>query len=255
MPRWIRHRAKSTDGRLAPMLPDDLFEASHDAGQVAAPPELMAAEKAYIDKYRCNTSRPADAPLLGLALSGGGIRSASIALGVMQALAAAGKLKKFDYLSTVSGGGYIGSSLTWFTSRPWTINGRSEQFGTGDGTRNVPVFPFGTRGPVTPPPHPLGTPELLLRYLSHHANYLEPTKGLSIVHPLKGINILAAVAVVLRGIVVNLFIWVTLMAFIFLMAILLAPQDWQLADNARIPGAFSLALLSSALMVLAFCAV
>jgi len=48
----------------------------------------------------------------GLALSGGGIRSATFCMGVMQALNAAGVLEKFDYLSTVSGGGYIGSSMT-----------------------------------------------------------------------------------------------------------------------------------------------
>src|ERR1043166_3683228 len=44
-----------------------------------------------------------------LCISGGGIRSASFALGVVQRLAEAGFLKKFDYLSTVSGGGYLGS--------------------------------------------------------------------------------------------------------------------------------------------------
>src|SRR4029077_8476295 len=40
--------------------------------------------------------------LTGLALSGGGVRSATFNLGMLQALAAAGKLKAFDYLSTVS---------------------------------------------------------------------------------------------------------------------------------------------------------
>lgn len=48
---------------------------------------------------------------LGLALSGGGIRSATFNLGLLQALAARKKLKDFDYLSTVSGGSYIGSFL------------------------------------------------------------------------------------------------------------------------------------------------
>jgi len=47
----------------------------------------------------------------GLALSGGGIRSATFNLGVLQALAQAGVLKDIDYLSTVSGGGYTGSLL------------------------------------------------------------------------------------------------------------------------------------------------
>src|SRR5262245_7660408 len=41
--------------------------------------------------------------LTGIALSGGGIRSATFCLGVLQALAKADLLKRFDYLSTVSG--------------------------------------------------------------------------------------------------------------------------------------------------------
>lgn len=48
----------------------------------------------------------------GLALSGGGIRSATFALGCLQALASASRLQRFDYLSTVSGGGYIGGWLS-----------------------------------------------------------------------------------------------------------------------------------------------
>ncbi len=50
--------------------------------------------------------------LVGLALSGGGIRSATFNLGFLQALCRHGILKNVHYLSTVSGGGYIGSSLT-----------------------------------------------------------------------------------------------------------------------------------------------
>src|SRR5262245_45513372 len=46
-----------------------------------------------------------------LCLSGGGIRSAAFALGALQALASRGLLARFHYLSTVSGGGYIGSWL------------------------------------------------------------------------------------------------------------------------------------------------
>lgn len=53
------------------------------------------------------------ARLTGLAFSGGGIRSATFNLGVLQALARLKLLGQFDYLSTVSGGGYIGS---WFVA-------------------------------------------------------------------------------------------------------------------------------------------
>lgn len=52
-----------------------------------------------------------------LCLSGGGIRSATFGLGILQALAAAGELRRFDYLSTVSGGGYIGAWLTAWSHR------------------------------------------------------------------------------------------------------------------------------------------
>src|SRR6185295_782890 len=48
-----------------------------------------------------------------LCLSGGGIRSATFALGVLQGLAYVGVVGSLDYLSTVSGGGYIGG---WFTA-------------------------------------------------------------------------------------------------------------------------------------------
>jgi hypothetical protein len=52
-----------------------------------------------------------DGAKVGLAISGGGIRSATFGLGVIQALTREGLLPRIDYLSTVSGGGYIGSFL------------------------------------------------------------------------------------------------------------------------------------------------
>ncbi|MEE9337475.1 MAG: patatin-like phospholipase family protein [Methylococcaceae bacterium] len=50
--------------------------------------------------------------LVGLAFSGGGIRSATFGLGVLEALKNQNLLQKIDYLSTVSGGGYIGAWLS-----------------------------------------------------------------------------------------------------------------------------------------------
>ena len=49
--------------------------------------------------------------LVGLSLSGGGIRSATFCLGVLQRLKEMDLLRRMDYLSTVSGGGYIGAWL------------------------------------------------------------------------------------------------------------------------------------------------
>ena len=62
--------------------------------------ELQAYYKAALDKNQA-----------ALCLSGGGIRSAAFSLGVLQALARKQLLTGFHYLSTVSGGGYIGGWL------------------------------------------------------------------------------------------------------------------------------------------------
>jgi hypothetical protein len=51
-------------------------------------------------------------PLSALCLSADGIQRAAFALGVLQALATSNLLGEFHYLSTVSGGGYMGSWLT-----------------------------------------------------------------------------------------------------------------------------------------------
>ena len=76
-------------------IPDRLFESE---------------EKEIVDRRGKNESELNNA--VGLALSGGGIRSATFALGVAQVLARRGVLARTDYLSTVSGGGYLGSFLS-----------------------------------------------------------------------------------------------------------------------------------------------
>ena len=52
---------------------------------------------------------PEEENWFGIALSGGGIRSATINLGFLKTLNRFGILKKADYLSSVSGGGYTHS--------------------------------------------------------------------------------------------------------------------------------------------------
>jgi len=77
--------------------------------------KIIEAERPFIDARRAKNRGQGDrtqAPLTGLALSGGGIRSASVCLGGLQALHRKVGIAGVDYLSTVSGGGYIGSSLT-----------------------------------------------------------------------------------------------------------------------------------------------
>ena len=71
---------------------------------------------AFDEELRELRTRPAGEPggddRVGLAFSGGGIRSATFGLGVLEALKQRGLLKSVHYLSTVSGGGYIGAWLS-----------------------------------------------------------------------------------------------------------------------------------------------
>jgi len=85
--------------------------------------EVFPAELEEIRRRRGNVGDPRPLPreggrpstnhdLMGLAFSGGGIRSAAFSLGVAQHLIASGGFRKVDYVSTVSGGGYAGSCLS-----------------------------------------------------------------------------------------------------------------------------------------------
>jgi len=83
-------------------------------------PEQMEAKEAKAVEQRRQAALLTPGPTMarrlpedavGLALSGGGIRSATYCLGALQALSAAGRLRAIDFMSTISGGGYIGSFL------------------------------------------------------------------------------------------------------------------------------------------------
>lgn len=77
--------------------------------------EMDSAEKMRVRERRRAyelTHANEDENAVGLALSGGGIRSATLSLGVIQVLEEQGLLKEVDFLSTVSGGGYTGGFLS-----------------------------------------------------------------------------------------------------------------------------------------------
>ena len=82
-----------------PLLFDSVLKAEHEAIRPDEDPDKPGS------------------PWSALCVSGGGIRSATFALGVLQGLAERRVLGEFDYLSTVSGGGYIGSWLTAWKQR------------------------------------------------------------------------------------------------------------------------------------------
>lgn len=86
-----------------------------DAGQTScsnASGGAFAQEQALISERRKLTpTGQSTRDVYGLALSGGGIRSATFSLGVLRGMAKQSALHLFDYLSTVSGGGYIGAAF------------------------------------------------------------------------------------------------------------------------------------------------
>jgi Patatin-like phospholipase len=86
------------------------------------PAALAGAEADLVKARRERASVEDGEPLVGVALSGGGLRSAILSLGALQALAHRGVLAKVDYLSTVSGGGYAGIFLGGLFARPATAD-------------------------------------------------------------------------------------------------------------------------------------
>lgn len=74
--------------------------------------------EAEMGQLKDQTTHPLHAhALAGLALSGGGIRSASFAIGALQAMSSKAVLPVFDYISSVSGGGYAASWLAAWAYR------------------------------------------------------------------------------------------------------------------------------------------
>jgi hypothetical protein len=81
------------------------------AGQSGTSVESLVAQRRKNYQDDDNSIPQGSAELWGIALSGGGIRSATFSLGLLRSLAEGGALPRFDVLSTVSGGGYVGSML------------------------------------------------------------------------------------------------------------------------------------------------
>ena len=96
-----------------------------------------------------------------LCLSGGGIRSASFSVGVLQALARLGVLRRLDYLSTVSGGGFAGA---WLTA--WLYRARTDPAAA----RELEQLETGNRAADDVEPDPV------LR-LRRYVRYMSPREG------------------------------------------------------------------------------
>ena len=123
--------------------------------EAAFPTQLMRIR----DVQLSNTySRIREQRHTALCLSGGGIRSGTFALGVVQALAEKKALTNFDYISTVSGGGFLGGWLSAWMKHAGAENVQEE-------LRRMPS------AKLDPEPVPV-------KHLRAFTNYLSPTLGL-----------------------------------------------------------------------------
>jgi hypothetical protein len=133
-----------------------------------SPPRAAIAQVHLADNDSPSSNGPVVYNLSGLALSGGGVRSAAFCLGALQALDEYFGVRRIDYLSTVSGGGYMGSAVTASMAK------------TGK-------FLFGAPQDRSDP--------AAVGHLRNYSNYLLP-RG-------ESLSFLRGLSVVLRGLVAN----------------------------------------------------
>jgi hypothetical protein len=226
---------------LAQVLSDENAEVRRLSGLRNAEPDLAVPE--LNNGSAAESQDPPHPARFAVAFSGGGIRSAAVNLGVIQALAKAGILRQVHYMSGISGGGYI---LGWLTS--WIRrNGFKEvqdQLESGvaidasgcdprighslcDSLRRLAsrlAFRKPRRSPATLAQHPLNADMYdrhlepsPIRYLRQYTSYLTPRTGLG-----SG-DTLAMVSIYLRNVLLNQTIIVCLLAGIIGIIHLLAP--------------------------------
>ena len=174
--------APRTARKLSPD-PDKLFplRGGFGGGEPPVPPRPADPDNPDYDKTR---PRPVPINVAGLAFSGGGIRSAAVCLGALQALQHNRRMDSVDYLSSVSGGGYIGACLS---------AAMSDQGGA--------AFPFGDDV----------SDSAAVAHLRNYSNYLLP-RGHSGIR-----NAAEAAVVILRGLVANaILVLATLIGFALL---------------------------------------
>jgi hypothetical protein len=205
--RKERHRAEN-EARAAPdrlrlledVLREEFLAISNKPLQVLGRGDLADVYQAiHALAYNGASYNAIDLRPTALCLSGGGIRSSSFALGVIQGLAKFDCLGKFHYLSTVSGGGYVGGLLSSWISR---ARAEGQDFASVINELKRPA------GKAEPPP---------LHRLRASTNFLTPEVGLA------SADTWAAALLFLRNVILN---WLILIPVG--LAIMLIP--WAVAD-------------------------
>jgi hypothetical protein len=154
------------------------------------------------DDFETHWQRAQRLQLSALCLSGGGIRSAAFCLGVLQSLATKHMLRQFDYLSTVSGGGFIGGWLQVLIGQAGGVGAAEDAIAQ-------------SRPPA-------------LRRLRAYTNYLTPQTG-----PLSA-DAWAAGVLYLRNLLINWAVFAPLFLLLVLIPIFYRTAIWACSDVAWI---------------------
>lgn len=156
---------------------------------------------------------------VGVCYSGGGIRSATFNLGVTTGLAKKGYLKQVDYLSTVSGGGYIGSWLCAWAKRAQYKDDKGvpdpKRRGILEVEQVLAENSFGSGGRYLEP-NPV-------RFLRKYSNYLAPRTGLL------STDLWALIAVYLRNVMLNVALLIATGALVLDLPLLGVRYGWAVA--------------------------
>ena len=173
------------------------------------------------DDFESREQRAQRLQLGALCLSGGGIRSAAFCLGVLQALAQRHLLRRFDYLSTVSGGGFIGG---WLQALMRDLGG-----------------PGAAEDAITEPR------PAVLRRLRAYTNYLTPHTG-----PLSA-DTWTGIVLYLRNLLINWAVFAPLFLLITLIPIFYRTAIWVCSEflsvNVVLLGFAALTLLGGVVRV------
>ena len=135
---------------------------------------------------------------VGLSFSGGGIRSATFAVGILQGLAGLGLLQRFDYLSTVSGGGYAGGWLAAWLKRdgdPANVETQLSPGRVANARANRDDW-----GQLLPPSEVIDEEPEPIFHLREYSSYLTPRPGLM------SADTWTIIAIWLRNVLINLLV-------------------------------------------------
>ena len=184
--------------------------------------DIEQVKRAELDLILDRTRQPppTEPAVWGIALSGGGIRSATFALGVLQVLARSDLLRGFHYLSSISGGGYANAFVQGLIRRRGfdgafdvlrsSVRDRAAQPATGEAV----------------------DPQQPILHLREYSNYLSPRTS-----PLSG-DTLGMLGSYVRNVLLVQIQLCALLLALTLLPLLLYP--WLQRGAARWPGLFLL---------------